>query len=204
MIDPDCPAAEQNPFCASRLRPGTISFVFGRGESVEQLVERLGQAGWRGQIVGPNGSGKSTLLATLLPAIELPGQATRAVTLRQGQRRLPREFCAALRRLPPGAVAAVDGYEQLGLYSRLRLKFLCRRRGLGLLVTSHQPVGLPDLYRTAIDVPRAWQVVERLERGFPPRVAVGDLVECLARRRMNLREALFDLYDLYAARRPSP
>ncbi len=203
MSDPDSPAAEQNPFCASRLRPGTIPFVFRHDESVEQLVERLGQAGWRGQIVGPNGSGKSTLLATLLRAIERKAQAVQAVTLRQGQRRLPRGFRAAIGRLPPGAVAVVDGYEQLGLGSRLRLKFLCRRRGLGLVVTSHRPVGLPDLHRTAVDVPRAWQVVERLGQGFPRRVAVSDLVECLARRRNDLREALFDLYDLHAARRPS-
>ena len=59
---------------------------------------------------------------------------------------------------------------------------------------------LPVIYQTAIDVPRAWRVVERIQDGFTPLVRLSDLVERLAQRHGNLREALFDLYDIYEER----
>jgi hypothetical protein len=60
---------------------------------------------------------------------------------------------------------------------------------------------LPVIYQTAIDVPRSWKVVERLQDGFTPLVRLSDLVERLAQWHANLREALFDLYDIYEERR---
>ena len=42
----------RNPFCAARLRPGTIDFVFEQGKSLEQLVDALEANAWQGQITG--------------------------------------------------------------------------------------------------------------------------------------------------------
>ena len=191
---------QPNPFCASRLRPGTIPFIFPPDQSLEQVVERLLAHHGLGQIVGPHGTGKSTLLTTLLPALEQSGRTALATTLQEGQRRLPRNFYGAVRRTRQ-AVAAIDGFDNLGFWSRHHVKSLCRRHGCGLVVTSHRSVGLPDLFRTTIDESLAGRVIERLQSGFPPLVAVADVAERLTRHRGNLREALFDLYDLYEQRR---
>ena len=190
----------RNPFCASRLRPRAGAFLFSSGQSVQQLVEQLRRAAWRGQIVGPHGSGKSTLLGSLLPAIESSGRTTCLAVLHDAQRRLPPEFRAEVDSHSPD-VLAIDGFEQLSPWNRFLIRRLCRRRGLGLLVTTHRPIGLPDLFHTAIDVPLAWRVVEQLQRDCPPLVTFSDVAQRLPRHGGNLREALFELYDLYELRR---
>src|SRR5581483_6754178 len=111
------------------------------------IVERLRQAQSHGEIVGPHGSGKSTLLAALVPAIEAAGRRVLQFTLHDGQRQLPPE----LLELPADAtptLVMIDGYEQLSRWSRWRLNRFIRRRGWGLLVTSHATAGLPTLFRT--------------------------------------------------------
>jgi len=193
-----------NPFCAARLQPGTIDFVFEQGKSLEQLVDVLQSNAWQGQITGGHGTGKSTLLAALTPAIEGRGRFVQSITLVAGQRHLPRDFFAALRFSAGLGVAAVDGVEQLHFWSRLFLKRFCQTQGVGLVVASHRSAHLPTLYETALDEPRAWNVVQRLQNGFPPRIEFGDLAARLARRQGNLREALFDLYDLYEERNSHP
>jgi hypothetical protein len=189
-----------NPFCAARLRPGTIDFVFEQGKSLQQLVDILEANAWQGQITGSHGTGKSTLLAALTPAIEGRGRSVKSVTLSAGQRRLPRDFIRSLRRPAGLGVAAVDGVEQLHPWNRLFLKRFCRTHGAGLVVASHRRWDLPGLYQTAVDEARAWSVVQRLQSGFPPRIEIEDLLQRLARHEGNLREALFDLYDLYEER----
>ena len=189
-----------NPFCAARLRPGTIDYVFEQGRSLQQLVDALEAKAWRGQITGGHGTGKLTLLAALTPAMESRGRLVKAVTLVAGQRHLPREFIGSLRLSAGLGVAAVDGFEQLHVWNRLLLKRFCRTHGVGLVVASHRSADLPSLYETAVDEGRAWSVVQRLQDGFPPRIQLGELAERLARHQGNLREALFDLYDLYEAR----
>ncbi len=189
-----------NPFCAARLRPGTIDFVFEQGKSLQQLVDALEANAWHGQITGGHGTGKSTLLAALTPAIEGRGRLVKSVTLVAGQRHLPREFIGSLRLSAGLGVAAVDGVEQLHCWNRLLLKRFCRTHGVGLVVASHRAADLPSLYETAVDEARAWSVVQRLQDGFPPRIQIGELAERLARHQGNLREALFDLYDLYEER----
>jgi hypothetical protein len=195
-----CVEGVRNPFSATRFAPDRGDFLFPAGQSAAGLLERLCTAGWRGQIVGPHGSGKSTLLAALLAAAGLSGRRSLAVALRDGQRRLPREFLTAARSGPIDLLA-VDGYEQLGRWHRFLLGRLCRRRRLGLVVTSHRPLGLPELFRTAVDPALAWHVVQRLQAGFPPLVTFADVTDRLAEHGGDLRETLFDLYDLFARRR---
>jgi len=194
------PSDTDNPFSTRRVRPGAVPFLFDGGQSAARLVERLKENGWRGQIVGPHGAGKSALLATLIPVIELAGRRTLLVELHNGRRRLP---AGLLRTDTPAepTVLVVDGYEQLGRLSRFRLRRFCRRRGLGLLVTSHRPVGLPDLYRPTTDLERVERLVEHLQRDYPVQVTPEEVAERFAEEGGNLREVLFDLYDLYEARR---
>lgn len=212
-----------NPFSSRRVRPGALPFLFAGKDSVGKLVGRLRENGWWGQIVGPHGSGKSTLLAMLLPAIEQAGQSVLRIELHDRCWRLPDSrgdcpdfggdcpnFRAAKMGLFPSvnqagrkisAVSICDGFQQLGRWQRFRLKRFCRRARLGLLVTAHLPVGLPDLCHTATSLPLARQIVEQLQRDYRAYVTEADVAEHFSRRGGDLRETLFDLYDLYEARR---
>jgi hypothetical protein len=140
-------AEEENPFAASRVRPGALPYFFPQGLSAAALVERLRQSAWRGQIIGPHGSGKSTLLCALVPHLEAAGLKVRMHTLRQRERRLPREAwrddCWT-----SDALLVIDGFEQLARLERWRIAWRCRRTGCGLLATAHRDVGLRTLCRT--------------------------------------------------------
>ena len=98
----------------------------------------------------------------------------------------------------------VDGYEQLGPWARFRARRLCRRLGLGLLVTSHRPVGLPPLANTGVSLETALWVVDYLTARGPAVVGRADVADRLAARGGDLREALFDLYALHESRAAAP
>lgn len=192
-------SAAENPFSASRVRPGAIGFRFPPGDCLASLIERLRESGWWGQIVGPHGSGKSTLLATLVGELASTGPIVACVELHDRQRRLPKEF--GLTRLAAGTLVVVDGYEQLSLWNRFRLKSACRRRRLGLLATAHRDVGLPTLISTATSIALAQQVVRALLADRDCSIEAEQIAVRFAKHEGNLREMLFDLYDLYEQRR---
>lgn len=187
---------QDNPFCARRLCPGTIPYLFPAGQNVPTLLERLRQNGWWGQIVGAHGSGKSSLLATLIPAIGQAGRQVRLVELHDRQRMLPPEVYRG-EAISPESVLVVDGYEQLSRWSRLRTRHYCRRRHCGLIVTAHAPVGLPDLFRTSPTFQAVQDVVGRLLQGRPIPWSSQELRDRFERHQGNVRELLFELYDLY-------
>jgi len=191
--------AVNNPFASRRVRPGAIPFQFPAPFGAAELVDRLAQLGWRAAIVGPHGSGKSTLLAALAPGIAKAGRDVRSITLHDGQRRLPQEFLAAL---PSNrdVLVVIDGYEQLSYWNRWCLNRRCRTAGAGLLVTVHGPTALPELFRTTADVELAGRVVEHLLADRPDCAAAIDREEvsrAWSKHGGNIREMLFDLYDVY-------
>ena len=101
----------------------------------------------------------------------------------------------------PSSIVIVDGYEQLSRWNRWRLQWLCRRRGWGLIVSSHRDTGLPDLLRVSVDLDRA-------ERDCPPPARHGTCLDrrrrtarCFTRHRGDLREMLMELYDVYEERK---
>jgi hypothetical protein len=192
--------AQSNPFATRWTRPGAIPFDFGGRETSDSLVDRLAQKDWRGAIVGPHGSGKSTLVATLLPALDAVGRKAILIRLHDGRRRLP-ESLRRMDRLKRESLIVIDGYEQLGRLRRWRMAAQCRRFGCGLLVTSHHECGLPVLFRTQPDL----SIVQRLvEQRLPPheaRIRSSDIELAWRRHGGNVRELLFELYDVFEARR---
>jgi hypothetical protein len=189
-----------NPFSAGRLRPGTVEFVFGEGESLAECLARLERhAGW-GQIRGPHGSGKSTLLCELIPRLIASGRRPVHFTLHDGQRRLPVSR-PELETWNEQTQVVIDGFEQLSLWSRWRVKRLCRRRGCGLLITTHRDLGFPDVLVTAPTVELAHRVAARLLEGWPALVGPDDVEQSFAQHRGDLREMFFALYDLYEIRK---
>jgi hypothetical protein len=199
------PAPDQchgNPFSTRHVRPGAIDYLFPLGTTAESLLARLEGNSWRGQIVGPHGSGKSALLATLIRAVE--GSAHRQVhlvELHDGQRRMPHDFWRT-DGITPNTVVIVDGYEQLGFFSRFRLRRFCRKRALGLLVTAHVSVGFPDLFRTAPDIATTVRLVEQLvDRDWP--ISAEEIRQRFSAHTGDIREVFFDLYDEYERRPPT-
>ena len=190
----------ENPFSTRHVRPGVVPFLFPGDQTAETLVDRLQKNGWWGQVVGPHGSGKSALLATLLPAVEHSGRCTCLIELHDGQRRLPAGFSRTFD-LKPSTLLVVDGYEQLGRFQRFRLKRFCRRGGFGLLVTAHTSVGLPELFRTTAELAVVQRLVEQFQCECTFHVTQSEVAERFSQHAGNVREVLFDLYDLYESRR---
>jgi len=194
------------------VRPGALPYLFPEGQDVSSLLSRLAKSGWRGQIVGPHGSGKSTLLATLRPAIEAAGKRVIFIELHDGQRRLPIPVSSTLFRIllsvvfvrastHPTYVLIIDGYEQLPWWRRRLFQCECRRLGLGLLVTSHKSVGLPEVFRTQVDMDLARRVVAKLLAGREGVITKQEIDACARRHDQDLREAMFELYDLFEQHR---
>ena len=193
------PLMDSNPFATRFIRPGAIPYLFPDAMNASHLIDRLRRTAWFGQIVGPHGSGKSTLLETLVPRVERGGRRVVRFTLRRHRRPRPVENPQAAR-WGVGTLVVVDGFEQLGPVRRMWLKCLCRRRRCGLLVTSHRRIGLPTLIRTDVEPAVAARVVALLQRNRPALVGPNDVADHFGKHPGNLRETLFDLYDLAAAR----
>ncbi len=188
-----------NPFATRYVRPGAQAFLFSGADSLERLVSHLRKNQWWGEIVGPHGVGKSTLLASLIPALREAGRYVIHVTLRDSQRHLPREVLDELRHYP-NALLIVDGYEQVSRLSRWLLRRRCRRGHVGLLVTAHQSVGLPDLYHVVPSLETVQRLVARITSGRNTAVTTADVEACFSLRGHDVRETLFDLYNLHHRR----
>lgn len=190
------PSPSPNPFAVSAVRPGAIPFLFPAGTEAVDLIDALeDEHHWRGQIIGPHGSGKSTLLAALIPELEADGRCVLLYALRDGQHSLPEGLRDAPQDKQP-TILIIDGYEQLRITSRWCLKLICRLRGWALLVTAHQDMGFPTLWRTNVSRELAASIVERLLKDQSGRSIDPEQIDAaLTRHSDNLRGVLFELYD---------
>jgi len=193
----DSPALASNPFSTRFISPATVDYLFPEGTDAARLVNKLRGANWWGQIIGPHGSGKTALLHTLLPRLEETGRRVELYVLHDSERRLRLARCTKSDWNRHTQVI-VDGYEQLGWFSRVVLKRNCRSRGAGLLVTAHASVGLPSVWETQTSLELARALVARL---VPPqrvsRITAEDVSCAFSAHQGNLRETLMSLYDVY-------
>lgn len=196
------PSRASNPFATCWTCPGAIPFQFPRGESAEQLVSRLAEQNWWGEIVGPHGAGKSTLLESLKPLIVAAGQRVLAISLHDRQRRLPSELLRQVR-AQSQMLVIVDGYEQLSRFRRLTLRWRCRSTQVGLLITSHSRTGLPLLTQLNPDRAVVDSLVATLTAERPSRITPADIDASHAVHGSNVRELLFDLHDRHESARRS-
>ncbi len=193
-----------NPFSTRFIRPGAVPFLFppeqaGAKQDLDALADRLSSLGSRSQIVGPHGSGKSTLVRQLMDQLAQRGLPSYLVSLHDGERRMPAGWAKAAQQMAARLVI-VDGYEQLGAWSRWMLKFRCRIRGWQLLVTAHQDVGLPTLFRTATDLATARSIVAHLLAPSDKNIDETTIADSFAAARGSVRDMLFALYDRYEQR----
>jgi energy-coupling factor transporter ATP-binding protein EcfA2 len=164
-------------------------------------VKKLQENDWRGEIVGPHGSGKSTLLQTLSPVIEAAGRKVRSYVAKPNDKQLPMS-AVDLATWNESTQVVIEGYELLSRRSRKSLDRACRDRNAGLLITCHAPQGLPTLFHTTVTVELATSLVEQLLPSDCDFISAADVRDSFARQGQNLRELLFEMYDLYEQRRP--
>ncbi|MBB6428962.1 hypothetical protein [Algisphaera agarilytica] len=178
-----------NPFRSGCV--DALEYASPTGESFEQIVTRVRNAGFRGALVGPHGHGKSTLMQALAE-LDPPADA---------------EHHDIIQIMPDGtnmhavkhALGSdadrlfVDGYDLLPW--RLRWK-LARRPGV--LVTSHRETKLPTLLRCETTPALLEGLVERLSPEVCGALGHEAIMELHARHGGNIRNALRELYDRVA------
>lgn len=189
----------ENPFSTRFVRPGALSYRLRPGHDLNVLITRFEAIGRAGQIVGPHGGGKSTLLTDLIQLWEQAGERVVVIELHDGQRRLPVRL-AELHRDEAPTLLAVDGYEQLSRRSQRSLRRFCRRYGVGLVVTAHRSMGIPDLVRCAPCLTIAETLVRHLMKGETGPISEDEIRRSFQRHDGNLREVLFEMYDLFESR----
>jgi hypothetical protein len=192
-----------NPFATRFIRPDAGQYVFPSDFDGRRLLERLRRHNGWGQIVGPHGSGKSTLLYWLIPRLREAGRTPLLAVLHQGQSRLV-EIGIDLTSLTSQHQLILDGYEQLNWLARRRVRGLCRRAKAGLLVTTHRPLGLPDIWQTEPSLELTLKLARRLMPAeHPIRLSDRQIAESFHSCQGNIRETWFQLYDIYEAARSS-
>ncbi len=193
----------ENPFSARFVRPGAIPYIFPEGHSPESVFALFRGHHRRGAVVGPHGVGKSALLTALGKYLADRKEPCLHMELDNGQRSLTAENRSRMESLWEGTVL-MDGYEQLNSWSRYQVRRLCKRRQVGLLVTAHSAVELPAIFKPEPSCDLAWKIVEYLLQQGEPLITREDVDACFLRHQGNLREMLFELYDLYEIRLHPP
>lgn len=184
--------ARENPFAVQRVL--AIRYRL-EGIAWDGLLERLDALRCRAALVGPHGHGKTTLLEDLGARLAGRGFRVRSVSLHDGQRHLAAPQRRTLfQGLTPKDVLFLDGAEQLGRLSWLEARTRSRGAG-GLVITSHQPGLLPTLYECRTSPELLAGIVRDLLGPEAEKVPVRGLFE---RHGGNVREALRELYDVYA------
>ena len=170
------------------------------------LGKQFARLGFRAQVVGPHGSGKSTMTESFARYLNLTGIDVVKSAIHAGTHEIPAQFRADLEARPAGAVRRVaifDGYEQLSILNRFRLRRLCAANGCGLLVTTHKPQWFAGkvLYKTAPSDETIEKIISYLlddSQRYPGETILRELRR---RHKNNIRAILDGLYDWWAASR---
>lgn len=198
--------ARDNPFGATRVLSairyeGPAGDPDARGRGASSLLSRLEALGYRAAIIGPHGSGKTTLLEDLERLLAQRGFRITHVRLDTDARRLSAEWRVPARRLGARDIVCLDGAEQLGPLAWMGFRWRARRAA-GLIITAHRRGRLPTLVACATSAALLDRIIRRLA---PDGLAAAPTAaELFARHRGNVRDALRELYDVYAASRCSP
>ena len=175
--------ARHNPFSSERVCPGALAFSFSSASGLESLLRKLETCGMAGQIVGPHGSGKSTLLHTLGAALSAAGWEV--------------QYADSAARPSNGRILLLESGERIPRPRITAMARESRRRGGGLIVTTHEDIGLPVLIKTEVTLQIASRIVAELLADSAVQLPVGLIPRLLELRGGNMRFALFDLYDWY-------
>jgi hypothetical protein len=187
--------ARDNPFAAQRLE--AIPYRLSALEWAD-LIGRLAALRCRAALVGLHGRGKTTLLEELARRLEPKGFRIRAIRLHEGDRRLSRiQWETLFPDLKSQDVLIVDGAEQLSRLAWLEVRTRSRAAG-GLVITSHRAGMLPTLHECHTSPELLAGIVAELA-GPDGAEPLPSLETLFVRHGGNVRDALRELYDRYAA-----
>jgi len=190
----------------------SISCCDGDDRFFPELYSSLRKSDYRSQIVGCHGTGKTTFLTVFVPYLERHNHNANHVILHDGQRTLPREFwerhSSLVSQFKSGTIEkpsinVIDGYEQLSLAQKIRLRLCFRKGQCGLLITTHTPAWrLPVLMQTESNYETLQSVMAHLFRNQPNIKPPNEILcrSLFEQHQGNIRNVLFDLYDDYEAR----
>ena len=166
--------------------------------NLASLVARLDALGGSGAIVGPHGTGKSTVLSHLGDFIAAGKRPVGRVRLRS-RRDIPTAV-RSVRDASRGGLVCIDSWELLGFASRAVVRGLATARGVGLLVTSHGPAGLPTLVSCRGTRALLGALVGELpdhDQWFGTTIVAADLEAAIDAVNGDVRQALDRLYDRF-------
>ena len=170
------------------------------GTTWDEVLARLAALGHRAAVVGPHGRGKSKFLENLAARLEERGFRIRIVTLHDRDRRLTTEQERTLfLNVDRQDCLLLDGAEQLAAGAWRRVERRSRAAG-GLVITSHRAGLLPTLVECQTTPVLLAELVQDLLAEVPGDQDHSSDGELLARHDGNVRDALRELYDLWAAR----
>jgi len=186
--------ARDNPFrtdrvLAVRYRP--------RGGTVKELLKELRRLGFRGALVGANGTGKTTLLEQLEPELRALGFKIRLVRLYDKKRRISKhEMKRFSAELTEEDFILLDGAEQMSPLQWNWFRLRSKKAG-GLLITAHSKGMLPTLKECTTSPELLEEIISELlgERAL----STDRSRELFQKHHGNIRQALRELYDVYAA-----
>lgn len=186
--------ARENPFASHRVlriryRPQDVTW--------KRLLERLAALDYRAAIVGPQGSGKTTLLEDLGARLAANGFYIAALRLDDRTPFFTRRFLDDFfRHVDERTVILLDGADRMGRLCWWRFR---RRttRAAGLIVATHRAGMLPTLLRCRTDERLLREIVDEL---LSPSDDIDEPIvkQLFDRHGGNVRDALRELYDLYA------
>lgn len=188
--------ARDNPFVTERVH--RIRYQFD-GLTWDGFFERLAEMNYRGAIVGPEGSGKTTLLEDLELRLRQRRFTVLFLRLTQEQPRFSPDVRHVLaEKLNPETILLFDGAEQMSWWAWRSFVWRARRAG-GLIISAHQEGLLPTLLKCRTNTELLAKIIREL---LGDEVNFRDVDRLFHQHRGNVRDALRDLYDRYAAGSP--
>ena len=164
--------AAANPFATRFTSAGQIPYFFSAADELAELVAKGSSFNWQAQIFGPHGSGKTTLANQLTRELQNKFDHVESLIVR-GYNDIqrcgdPNSSRPALSSFQQGesdgkTVYVIDGIERLSWLQRKLIVADCRKRKMGLLVTTHRRLkNLPVLYETSFDASRFHKILTHL------------------------------------------
>ncbi len=182
-----------NPFSAQRVE----RIGYRPASALPALTARLEQLDYRAAIIGPDGSGKTTLLADIGKQVVMQGFAVECVFVNDTAPLTSVRQRELLDVITRDTIVLLDGADHLPAFVWHRLKKDVLKSARGLVITSHKSDLLPTLVTCSTSVELCTQIVSELLAG----ARLGDaelLAEIYRRNAGNIRNALRELYDVWA------
>lgn len=184
--------ARHNPFSNDRIEAQIEFDPAWCGTSWEEILQRWETLNDRAAIVGPHGSGKTFFLRAFEKRLDKP--VARFFLNDEKPAMNSADWLRLRRSVDRGAVIFLDGAERLG--GRRWRQFIHTVGGHGrALLTQHRKARWPALVETRSSPKLLAHLIDQLSGKHVDTV---DIEALFNRHRGNLREALWDCYDLAA------